>query len=177
MGNGKGQHACRHVPRQKNSYGLIRFWAWSREEGQTEGHIMARCHVRTSPIPCSSPQLDSGLVVMASYRGGRICMRSRWRVRPAVMLHKPRFKRLAGWHEGMGLTFPSLPTLLIRDLWMWGMTPPPAMVACRGGTGGSERQGVGQRVDRRTLIRVSSSSSPRMASCKWRGVIRLTCAS
>ncbi len=21
-------------------------------------------------------------------------------------------------------------TLLMRDLWMWGMTPPPAMVAC-----------------------------------------------
>ena len=27
----------------------------------------------------------------------------------------------------------SLPTcLLISDLWMWGITPPPAMVACRG---------------------------------------------
>lgn len=38
-------------------------------------------------------------------------------------------------------------------LTMWGMTPPPAMVA---------------------LISVSSSSSPRMASCKWRGVIRFT---
>lgn len=36
---------------------------------------------------------------------------------------------------------------------MWGMTPPPAMVA---------------------LISVSSSSSPRIASCKWRGVIRFT---
>lgn len=36
---------------------------------------------------------------------------------------------------------------------MWGRTPPKAMVA---------------------RIRVSSSSSPRMASCKWRGVIRLT---
>lgn len=47
-----------------------------------------------------------------------------------------------------------LPALLISDLWMWGMTPPPAMVA---------------------LIRVSSSSSPRMASCRWRGVMRLTC--
>ena len=46
-----------------------------------------------------------------------------------------------------------LPALLMRDLWMWGMTPPPAMVA---------------------LIRVSSSSSPRMASCRWRGVMRLT---
>ena len=34
------------------------------------------------------------------------------------------------------------------------MTPPPAMVA---------------------LISVSSSSSPRMASCRWRGVIRFTC--
>ena len=46
-----------------------------------------------------------------------------------------------------------LPALLMSDLWMWGMTPPPAMVA---------------------LIRVSSSSSPRMASCRWRGVMRLT---
>ena len=36
---------------------------------------------------------------------------------------------------------------------MWGITPPPAMVA---------------------LMSVSSSSSPRMASCKWRGVIRFT---
>lgn len=36
---------------------------------------------------------------------------------------------------------------------MCGRTPPKAMVA---------------------RIRVSSSSSPRMASCKWRGVIRLT---
>ena len=42
----------------------------------------------------------------------------------------------------------------MRDLWMWGITPPPAMVA---------------------LIRVSSSSSPRMASWRWRGVMRLTC--
>lgn len=36
---------------------------------------------------------------------------------------------------------------------MCGSTPPKAMVA---------------------LIRVSNSSSPRMASCKWRGVIRFT---
>ena len=36
---------------------------------------------------------------------------------------------------------------------MCGSTPPKAIVA---------------------LIKVSSSSSPRMASCKWRGVIRLT---
>ncbi len=41
----------------------------------------------------------------------------------------------------------------MRDLWMCGMTPPPAMVP---------------------LIKVSSSSSPRMASCKCRGVIRFT---
>ena len=34
------------------------------------------------------------------------------------------------------------------------ITPPPAMVA---------------------LISVSSSSSPRMASCRWRGVMRFTC--
>lgn len=45
------------------------------------------------------------------------------------------------------------PFLPISDLWMCGMTPPPAMVA---------------------LIRLSNSSSPRMASCKWRGVIRFT---
>jgi hypothetical protein len=38
-------------------------------------------------------------------------------------------------------------------LWMCGMTPPPAIVA---------------------LMSVSSSSSPRMASCRWRGVMRLT---
>jgi len=53
--------------------------------------------------------------------------------------------------------FGSLPGILagleMSDLWMWGMTPPPAMVA---------------------LIRVSSSSSPRMASCRWRGVMRFT---
>lgn len=36
---------------------------------------------------------------------------------------------------------------------MWGSTPPKAMVA---------------------LMRVSSSSSPRMASWRWRGVMRLT---
>ena len=45
------------------------------------------------------------------------------------------------------------PFLPMRDLWMWGITPPPAMVA---------------------LISVSNSSSPRMANCKWRGVIRFT---
>ena len=45
------------------------------------------------------------------------------------------------------------PFLPMRDLWMWGMTPPPAMVA---------------------LIRVSSSSSPRMASCRCLGVILFT---
>lgn len=38
-------------------------------------------------------------------------------------------------------------------LWMCGSTPPPAMVA---------------------RMRRSSSSSPRIASCRWRGVIRLT---
>ena len=48
----------------------------------------------------------------------------------------------------------SLADFFLRsDLWMCGMTPPPAMVA---------------------LISVSSSSSPRMASWRWRGVIRLT---
>ena len=45
------------------------------------------------------------------------------------------------------------PGFMMRALWIWGITPPPAMVA---------------------LIRVSSSSSPRRASCKWRGVMRLT---
>lgn len=45
------------------------------------------------------------------------------------------------------------PFFPMRDLWMWGITPPPAMVA---------------------LMRESSSSSPRIASCKWRGVIRFT---
>lgn len=49
---------------------------------------------------------------------------------------------------------PFLEALFMRDLWMCGMTPPPAMVA---------------------LIRVSNSSSPRIASCKCRGVIRFTC--
>jgi hypothetical protein len=41
----------------------------------------------------------------------------------------------------------------IHTLWMWGKTPPPAIVA---------------------RINWSSSSSPRMASCKCRGVIRFT---
>lgn len=41
----------------------------------------------------------------------------------------------------------------MSDLWMCGITPPPAIVA---------------------LMSVSSSSSPRMASCKCRGVIRFT---
>lgn len=41
----------------------------------------------------------------------------------------------------------------MRDLCMWGMTPPPAIVA---------------------LIKVSSSSSPRMASYRCLGVIRFT---
>ena len=45
------------------------------------------------------------------------------------------------------------PFLPMSDLWMWGMTPPPAMVA---------------------LIKLSSSSSPRMASCRCLGVIRFT---
>jgi hypothetical protein len=39
---------------------------------------------------------------------------------------------------------------------MNGKTPPPAIVA---------------------LTNISSSSSPRIASCKWRGVIRFTCRS
>lgn len=45
------------------------------------------------------------------------------------------------------------PDLLIKLLWMCGITPPPAMVA---------------------LIKVSNSSSPRMANCKCLGVIRFT---
>nr|GMD82696.1 3-ketoacyl-CoA synthase 1 [Ipomoea batatas] len=47
----------------------------------------------------------------------------------------------------------SLEDLLMSDLWMCGITPPPAIVP---------------------LIRVSSSSSPRIASCKCLGVIRFT---
>lgn len=47
----------------------------------------------------------------------------------------------------------SLDDLLMSDLWICGITPPPAMVP---------------------LIRVSSSSSPRIASCKCLGVIRFT---
>jgi len=46
--------------------------------------------------------------------------------------------------------FPGLPR---SSLWMWGITPPPGIVA---------------------LIRMSSSSSPRIASCKCLGVILLT---
>ena len=44
-------------------------------------------------------------------------------------------------------------TLRSRARLMWGRTPPKAIVA---------------------LMSVSSSSSPRMASCRWRGVMRLT---
>merc|ERR1719183_993818 len=55
--------------------------------------------------------------------------------------------------DGLNVYLMSLVALLMSDLWMWGITPPPAIVA---------------------LISVSSSSSPRMASCKWRGVIRFT---
>ena len=47
----------------------------------------------------------------------------------------------------------SLEDLLMSDLWICGITPPPAMVP---------------------LMRVSSSSSPRIASCKCLGVIRFT---
>lgn len=47
----------------------------------------------------------------------------------------------------------SLEDLFMSDLWMCGITPPPAIVP---------------------LIRVSSSSSPRIASCKCLGVIRFT---
>ena len=69
-------------------------------------------------------------------------------------------RRVCGWHRATayGVNFflmGTAPALedLTSDLWMWGITPPPAMVA---------------------LINVSSSSSPRMANCKWRGVIRFT---
>ncbi len=85
--------------------------------------------------------------------------------------------------------------LLMRDLWMCGITPPPAMVACKH-THGTNREGDGgctgqgptsaavmlqpsqltrqylgrgasaRGMEIRALIRVSSSSSPRMASCK-----------
>ena len=46
-----------------------------------------------------------------------------------------------------------LDCFMMRALWMWGMTPPPAIVA---------------------LIKVSSSSSPLMASSKCLGVILFT---
>ena len=45
------------------------------------------------------------------------------------------------------------PFFPIRDLWIWGITPPPAMVA---------------------LISESNSSSPLIANCKCLGVIRFT---
>lgn len=56
------------------------------------------------------------------------------------------------WYKHI-YAFPCGPFFPIRDLWICGMTPPPAMVA---------------------LIRESNSSSPLMASCKWRGVILFT---
>lgn len=49
--------------------------------------------------------------------------------------------------------FVFLVDFMIKALWMWGMTPPPAMVA---------------------LIKVSSSSSPLMASWRCLGVILFT---
>ena len=64
------------------------------------------------------------------------------------ILNTPKY-RILMFYWGSG---PS-PFLPMRDLWMWGMTPPPAMVA---------------------LIRVSSSSSPRIASCRCLGVILFT---
>ena len=73
-------------------------------------------------------------------------------------LYKRRGRSLAessgerGGPYGTGIFF-FLAVLLMSDLWMCGMTPPPAIVA---------------------LMSVSSSSSPRMASCKWRGVMRFT---
>lgn len=54
------------------------------------------------------------------------------------------------------LCFQSFEDLLMSDLWMWGITPPPAIVP---------------------LMRVSSSSSPRIASCRCLSVMRLTFSS
>ena len=56
-------------------------------------------------------------------------------------------------HASRALAFFFCSTLSSRARLMCGRTPPKAMVA---------------------RINVSSSSSPRIASCKWRGVIRLT---
>ena len=50
-------------------------------------------------------------------------------------------------------TDPVFDFLATRALWIWGITPPPAIVA---------------------LIRESNSSSPLIASCKCLGVILLT---
>lgn len=79
------------------------------------------------------------------------------------------------------LAYSFLPVLLISDLWIWGITPPPAMVACREKPKvaydgmPTKCNSMSKLVNGLTLIRLSSSSSPRMANCKCLGVIRLTC--
>lgn len=64
-----------------------------------------------------------------------------------------RYNQETSRRSTQNAAFFDLVDLLMRDLWMCGITPPPAIVA---------------------LMRVSSSSSPRIASCRWRGVIRFT---
>jgi len=57
------------------------------------------------------------------------------------------------WSYSLSLMSDFLECLLIKLLWIWGITPPPAIVA---------------------FIKWSNSSSPLTANCKCLGVILLT---
>lgn len=74
------------------------------------------------------------------------------------------------------------PFFPMRDLWMWGMTP--GGMKKRGwekhfwkSSWGKSRMHMALNIPPPAIValmRESNSSSPRMASCKWRGVIRFT---
>lgn len=92
------------------------------------------------------PQLFRFRVVQTNARSN-LSTKSRYHQIYSKIHLFPKLIRIIFW------TPHSFEDLLMRDLWIWGITPPPAIVP---------------------LMRVSSSSSPRIASCRCRGVIRFT---
>lgn len=81
--------------------------------------------------PCQAERLASQMLTCLDCRHH---VTPQWR-RPSSVMYSPH-RHSNGWtHKPPARYMTSGPPsffccLLMRDLWMWGMTPPPAMVAC-----------------------------------------------
>ena len=106
-------------------------------------------NARALPLPCQEAPAEPPSHPVKQHRNNQPAVSPSHRV---PFSHRPHWAlTLPPTHASLFFFFCS--TLSSRARLMCGRTPPKAMVA---------------------RISVSSSSSPRMASCRWRGVMRFT---